>query len=1276
MNKPSLPSLLRSVPALLLILFVVSASVSDADAAKVIGLKFGNGAASTTMNAGPVAPDGTGDIAGAPGVRTTNWNNVAISGNNGLMTLFDGSVVDNSGDVVSGVTITAFTGQLTGNPGGGSGANDAKLFGSIWDKDQRNAEGSVNIVGLPFTNYLVFCYSRPDQGGGGARGGYWSFRDVVTNMTFVTNVDFTVTQINAFVTNYHTTRWLKGADAPNGQPTAPPTPDANGNGYVRSFTSAQPSTWAQIQQGNYVVLPGNPFQEHVGYITNIDVATAITNVESYTNFGNTIYFTAVGGGDNGVAGGDGARRHKVAGLQIVGFPTANLTNIALLSPIPNLLAGNTVPTATAPIGLYDDGDDFPLTFLPGVAYDSENANVFTTDSSGRIFPQHAGTANLVITSGSVSLTQAVTVLAPTALRMSLSATNLFLGNNAADMAQAQVFADFEGALTNAAVSNVNVTAYSFVVFNPTPPGLVSVSTGGLITAIGVVGDNLFNIQAAFEGLQANAGGRVELFQAPGTLPSFGVNITDGVAANQANFRDLTGAPGSRQAYWNNMAFNIGSTTSPSNAVVNPRDYHGNILTNTTAVWTSLGFAGVSTALSTNEYKVIHYAYDSGFGGGAAGSTVAGQRAVVITNVPYGTYDAYFYFWNDSGNAARIGHVTAVETGETRWRANMPTLTGSLDGIAPNPATGAGYNQAVPLISGGSIPNAVYPASLAEVPGGNYIKFSGLTNATATFMWGGDGTDIVPDANNTVRLRMAAFQIVRNVGDLTPTRVYLDSVSSNALRNLLPGSPAGTLLTAFADFTSEDIFGADVTELSTFSSSDTSIFEVTPNGVVTAGLTAGTASLVINFKSVSYTQMVTTLAPLSVTLTAKPNVSYIDGGAQAGALRMFATFPGQTNLDISAFNGVTFFDASPASAAVAFVSGPPWTITPQSAGIADLTGNYLGVNYTNLAGFIVRNQYDANVQPVNVLSDTNNPVNSANLVHRYSFSESPGSTIIVDSVGGANGTMIEGLSGSFPLELDGTQVNFPSNNVYQTTPYIRLPAGIISQRGDITIDMWGGINEVKDWSRFFDAGSSGKGTDTHNAGNGITSLYFVSKPGGAANPRFAATLPGGNTLIDGLEPFPVGSEQHVTLVYSYNQGSTKMYINGVPVAAGSAIVPLQLLNDQNVWLGVSLWNDSVLNGWINEIRIYEGAFTDADAAASDVAGPNVGLVAKPSLSVQKSGSNVLLSWPVSAADFVLKSNTVLNGTWNTVGVPLTTNGSNIEVTVPASSGDAFFLLQRP
>jgi hypothetical protein len=72
-----------------------------------------------------------------------------------------------------------------------------------------------------------------------------------------------------------------------------------------------------------------------------------------------------------------------------------------------------------------------------------------------------------------------------------------------------------------------------------------------------------------------------------------------------------------------------------------------------------------------------------------------------------------------------------------------------------------------------------------------------------------------------------------------------------------------------------------------------------------------------------------------------------------------------------------------------------------------------------------------------------------------------------------------------------------------------------------------------------------------------------------------------------------------------------------------------------------------------------------------------VAASPSLSITRSGSNVVITWPTASGSFRLESKTsLMNPTWTDVAQTPTVNGSNYQVTLPASSGAMYFRLESP
>ncbi|HEY1490837.1 MAG TPA: hypothetical protein VGF90_07340, partial [Verrucomicrobiae bacterium] len=129
-----------------------------------------------------------------------------------------------------------------------------------------------------------------------------------------------------------------------------------------------------------------------------------------------------------------------------------------------------------------------------------------------------------------------------------------------------------------------------------------------------------------------------------------------------------------------------------------------------------------------------------------------------------------------------------------------------------------------------------------------------------------------------------------------------------------------------------------------------------------------------------------------------------------------------------------------------------------------------------------------------------------------------------------------------------------------------------------------------------------------------------------------------------------------------------------------------------WNGATLIDQTniVPGGWTNmqftvsatgassslEIDFYnkQGAF-GLDDITVDVAPPPSGPLFQPV--TLSSGTNLLISWPLSAAGFQLQSSTNLGmpNSWLNVVTALTTNGGTISTLVPLQGPQQFFRLKQ-
>ena len=360
---------------------------------------------------------------------------------------------------------------------------------------------------------------------------------------------------------------------------------------------------------------------------------------------------------------------------------------------------------------------------------------------------------------------------------------------------------------------------------------------------------------------------------------------------------------------------------------------------------------------------------------------------------------------------------------------------------------------------------------------------------------------------------------------------------------------------------------------------------------------------------------------SVALTV--SAATLPGPRFFGQAQVVANFANLKNVNVTGFTELTSNDPE-----VLTVTATG-AYTAVKAGTATLSGNYQG-------------------RPVSQLITVLDPP-PLKLMHRYSFSETPGSTTAADSVGSAHGT----LKGD-GADFDGAgRLLLPGGTTSAADPvagYVDLPNGIVSSLVNISFEAWVTWEGSGAWQRIFDLGTSAGGEDVVN-GNGN---YFFLSPQGDANLRFAVRDPrtgGEPTQLTAPAPLSTGAEIYVAAIYDYTGNQARLYRDAAQVATGAAAVPPNIINDVNNWLGRSQWNDAMFQGSFNEFRIWEGALSADQVAANFAAGPNEvpQPTTPPELGIARSGSNVVISWPNSATGFVLQVTPSLGAgaTWTTV-----------------------------
>jgi hypothetical protein len=313
----------------------------------------------------------------------------------------------------------------------------------------------------------------------------------------------------------------------------------------------------------------------------------------------------------------------------------------------------------------------------------------------------------------------------------------------------------------------------------------------------------------------------------------------------------------------------------------------------------------------------------------------------------------------------------------------------------------------------------------------------------------------------------------------------------------------------------------------------------------------------------------------------------------------------------------------------------------------------------------------------------------NLIHRYSFSETTGTTS-ADLVAGNSPTWDATLNGG--VTLGGGQAALDGS-----TGYIQLPAGIVSGLDEITVETWVSfVSPINTWANVFafgDTDGAGAGMNyvtlqPHTGGN-TTSLNFGQGDPGNAGERDAVL----NTTLDGQ------TNMHIVVVYHPKGGYEALYTNGVlaatvsmfnnlidpvalagPAFKGQSILPFTLGADNLNYIGHSLYSaDPTLNASIDEFRIYDGPLSAARIMADHALGSNqlIGTATNVSLTATKSGGNVVVKWPTTSALVSLVSSPTLGAgaVWTPVTGNLTAASGNYQMTVPNSGAAAFFRLTQ-
>jgi hypothetical protein len=228
-----------------------------------------------------------------------------------------------------------------------------------------------------------------------------------------------------------------------------------------------------------------------------------------------------------------------------------------------------------------------------------------------------------------------------------------------------------------------------------------------------------------------------------------------------------------------------------------------------------------------------------------------------------------------------------------------------------------------------------------------------------------------------------------------------------------------------------------------------------------------------------------------------------------------------------------------------------------------------------------------------------------VTHRYSFWNmadiSTPSNSIPDSVGTANGTnLADAVVTSGQLVLDGNA-------------YVQLPAGIITNDLAVTIEAWGSYPDVLtqgNWANLFDFGS----LSTNDAGKADAySISFCVKAGaGGGAPSVVAGISdfddanvNRQNAVSTGNPLASLTGAYVAVVFNPPGGYTAIYVNGSLVGKLTGVTNTITpgVSDVSNLIGWDNWPDPEMSAYLQEFRIWNGALTSLEVAASYQSGSN-------------------------------------------------------------------------
>ena len=232
------------------------------------------------------------------------------------------------------------------------------------------------------------------------------------------------------------------------------------------------------------------------------------------------------------------------------------------------------------------------------------------------------------------------------------------------------------------------------------------------------------------------------------------------------------------------------------------------------------------------------------------------------------------------------------------------------------------------------------------------------------------------------------------------------------------------------------------------------------------------------------------------------------------------------------------------------------------------------------------------------------------IHRYSFNNPPSfdaiGAEITDSVGGAHGIVKGSIAESTGTEL----ILFGGSS--DEAAYVDLPNNLISVLTDVTIETWVTIDDIQDWSRVFDFGTTQGGElDGPGGGDsGLSYLFLTASRGFDLSMQRLGLRDDQGTLtridLTDFRTAPVTVHYAVVLDSMADEDALlSIYRDGELLGESPTTVELANIDDVNNWLGRSNFTDDAnLQGSFDEFRIYDYPLAPDEIALNISLGPDM------------------------------------------------------------------------